>query len=107
MKSGRWSVHIIHNVVIDCSDGIACSDLIVDALNGESINLRADESDSVVNGSVSINHNHAPEPHEIMIVLYDEEELPNETHTTTLRPANPMPTEEELIQRLTTYLEDN
>ena len=100
-------MHITHNVVIDCSDKLACSDLIVVALNGDSLKFMADTVDAVVNGSVTITHSHSPEAHEIMINLYDEEELPNAGHTTTLRPANPMPTEEELIQRLITYLEDN
>ena len=93
-------MHITHNVVIDCSDRLACSDSIVDALEGGSLNFKAATEDAVVNGFVTISHNHSPESHAIVINLYDEEELPNEGHATTLRPANPMPTEEELIQRL-------
>jgi len=102
-------MHITHNVVIDCSAmGAAdCSDRCSIGLgHSPDFKLMADTPDDVVNGSVTISHNHAPEPHEIMIVLYDEEELPNGEHETTFRPANPMPTEEELIQRLTTYLEE-
>jgi len=97
-------MHIIHNVIMDCYDSLACSDLIVGALNGDSLKFMADTEDAVVNGSVTISHNDAPEPHEIMIIMYEEEELPNEEHASTLRPANPMPTEEELIQRLVTSL---
>jgi len=101
-------MHITHNVVIDCSDRLACSDSIMAGLgHGPDFKLRADTSDDIVNGFVTIYHNHAPDPHEILINLYDEEELPNGEHETTFRPANPMPIEEELIQRLVTSLEDN
>ena len=104
-------MHITHNILIDCSsslDSLDCHARCVAGLgSGPGFKLEADEPDDVVNGAVSISHGLTPKEHQIMIEMYDDEESPNGGHRSTLRPPVPCPTEEELIQRLVTYLEEN
>ena len=103
-------MHITHKINIDClnMEVLDCHQRCMAGFgHGPDFKLQADAPDDIVNGSVTISHNTPPGEHNIVIELYDQDEAPNDQHDTTFKKADPMPTEEELIQRLATYLEDN
>ena len=96
-------MHVIHNKVIDCSAMTAaeCSDqMLVELQHGTDFKLRADTPDDTVHGSVSIVHNTPPEPHEIIVEIYDEDDAPTEGHRSTLKRPGSMPTEAAIRARL-------
>ena len=96
-------MHVIHQKVIDCSVMTAaeCSNICLAALqHGPNFKLKADASDDVLHGGISIVHNHPPEPHEITVEIYEEEDLPLAGRLSTFQRPDPMPTEQTIINRL-------
>ena len=92
-------MQIQHEVLLDCSGTTseACSDACLAVLgHGPDFKLQADTPDDIVHGSVTIAHNDPPVPHEIMVEIYEADELPTVTvvhgrqegrRTTLQRPA--------------------
>ena len=104
-------MHVIHRKVIDCSaiTAAACSDLHLAALlHGPAFKLKADTPDDTVHGSVTIAHNAPPEPHEIIVEIYEKDEAPTVRlvngrlagRESTLKRPTPMPTARTIRARL-------
>ena len=96
-------MHVNHQKIIDCSEMTAaeCSDLCLAALqHGPNFKLKADVSDDVLHGGVSIVHNHPPEPHEITVEIYEEEDLPSIGRLSIFQRPDPMPSAEIIKERL-------
>ena len=96
-------MHILHHKVIDCSSmtPVACSDLLlVKLLHGPTFKLRADMPTDTVHGSVTIAHNTPPNPHEIIVEIYEVDEPPAPNHPSTLKRPAPMTSEDAIRARL-------
>jgi hypothetical protein len=94
--------HCTFEQVIDCSaiESSACSDRLLDALgHGVDFKLRADNEDDTVHGFVTVLHNSPPEPHEVIVDMYDADEEPCAEHKTTFRCPDSMPSTADLQQR--------
>lgn len=75
-----------------------CSNIIVDKIQTPNLKLRAENENDTVHGFVGIKHIQGA--HEILIVIYETDELPNTRHSSTLKRPIPMPTRqaiEELV----------
>lgn len=96
---------VSHRLIVDCR-GVRpsqCSDAILVKLgHGPAFALRADTPLGVVHGSVSIAHHQPPEPHVIVVEVYERIERPNDRHTTTLVRPTPMPSRADITTRLDT-----
>lgn len=96
---------VFYSRAIDCSGmtSAECSDRCVAALgHGIGFKLRADEPDDEVHGLVTIAHTEPPALHEIIVEVYERDELPVEGRESTLRRPVEMPTERTLRDRLDT-----
>ena len=99
-------MHVTHQKVIDCSgmESAACSDLLLAKLqHGPAFKLRADNPSDTVHGSLTITHAFPPEPHEILVEVYEQGSppVPEGRRSTLARPAD-MPTAAEVRRRLNT-----
>jgi len=84
-----------------------CSDKFVKKLE-LATGLKFKDNDGIVNGYVHIDHglsqttrNKTTRPHEILVMIYEKTELPNEFHETTLQKPSKMPTEKQCEDCLT------
>ncbi len=69
-------MQITHEVVIDCSHMTPanCSDVCLEALShGAGFKLKADSSTDTIHGSVTIQHSMPPNPHLIIVEVYEED----------------------------------
>lgn len=107
-------MHVVHTKIVDCLAMTAeeCSDQCLVALgHGPGFKLRADTPDDVVHGAVTIAHNFPPEPHEISVDVYEQDDLPNtrlvhgrlEGRRSTLKRPAVMPTARAIRDRLNAW----
>ncbi len=83
---------------ITCTDIMACALLIQDKLETPSLKLHANKQTDIVNGYISIIHKQ--NAHNILIEIYDNNQLPNRYHKSTFKkPQNP-PTQTQLGNKL-------